>query len=1118
MKFAAKYWHRANFQLGVGLALALLAVTGVAVLHAATGDTIADAVLGQSDFIYETPSNGTGADDTSLNSPDYVAVDRASVPHHVYVSDTSNNRVLGWYNAASFSNGQPADLVIGQADFYSNRPNLFGGGSAPSASTLNGPTGLATDSHSNLYVADGSSNRVLEYNNPFAACTSLPCVSGPAHMVFGQVGNFTENQCLAGVGQFPTADTICGPTGLAVDSHDNVYIADAQSNRVLEFNTPLTVTAVAGSGDWTADLVFGQGSAGNNFTSGVAGSPSATTLSSPQGVALDTTDNVYVADRTNNRVLVYNEGANPPTNVVASLVVGTSNLTSAGVCGSALTNLCFPYEIAVDSANNLYVADRTDNRVLEYDAPLSNGAAGHLMFGKGSDPACLTGGVLTGASVCGPQGVAVDSTGDVFVVDNNDNRVLKYLTPFSTDVVADFVLGQPDMSHHSANTVDADGMYRPNAVAIDRSVIPNHLYVADTTNSRVLGWLHATGFANGAPADLVIGQPDFSSGDGNAGGTAAGNTLAGPAGVAVDSVGNLYIADTSNNRVLEFTSPFVGCGASFPCIGGSAHLTFGQSTSSAIVCNIDNKTISASSLCAPYGVDLDSHDNLYVADSKNNRMLEYHTPLTVNPSVVGSGDTVADLVVGQGTIGNEFGTADCNHPSSTVSANSLCKPTGVTVDPSGNIYIIDNTNNRALEFDEVLNPPVNVTANHVFGQKGNFTTKTCATTSADSLCNPQGVTADDASNLYIADGSRVLEYNTPLILDTTADRVFGQADNMTAGTCNFGNNNAPSAATLCFPTGVAIDSSADLFVADSANNRVVRFDRPLAGPTPTPTATPTATETPGSTATGTATPTGGPTSSRTATATSTASPGSTATRTATPTATATATVTPSGSPTPAVLKVAPTKINFGKLVASLKSKPKTVTVTNIGKIDANIADASAAAVGSQFTATNGCVNPLPPKKSCKIGVEFSPSVANPAVSGFLTVNYNGAAPLQASLAGSALPATLTAPTSVSLTAAAGSTSKPKTITISNPTGALVTLEPGAIVPGANFAIVSSSDNCSGQSLGPAPAPSKKCTVAVEFASGGAPKGTILNANLDYNFNYGNGLSGAVTIPLKGTVK
>ncbi len=216
--------------------------------------------------------------------------------------------------------------------------------------------------------------------------------------------------------------------------------------------------------------------------------------------------------------------------------------------------------------------------------------------------------------------------------------------------------------------------------------------------------------------------------------------------------------------------------------------------------------------------------------------------------------------------------------------------------------------------------------------------------------------------------------------------------------------------------------------------------------------------------------------------------------------------------------MAPTKINFGKLVASLTSKPKTVTVTNIGKVDANIIGVSAAAVGSQFTVIPGCVNTLPPKKSCKVGVEFSPSAANPAVNGSLTVNYNGATPLQVSLTGSALPATLTATKSVSLTAAAGSTSKPKTITISNPTGALITLQAGTIAPGANFAIVSGSDNCSGQSLGPSPAPSKKCTVAVEFASAGAPKGTTLNANLGYNFDYGNGLSGAVTIPLKGTVK
>ncbi|WP_333647514.1 hypothetical protein [Candidatus Binatus sp.] len=109
-------------------------------------------------------------------------------------------------------------------------------------------------------------------------------------------------------------------------------------------------------------------------------------------------------------------------------------------------------------------------------------------------------------------------------------------------------------------------LYNPQGVAIDASTTPNGLYVADRSNNRVLGYKDAATFVNGGPADLVIGQPDFYSTASNSGGT-SGSSLYNPVGVAVDGSGNLYVADSGNNRVLEYNAPFAGCG-SFPCVGG----------------------------------------------------------------------------------------------------------------------------------------------------------------------------------------------------------------------------------------------------------------------------------------------------------------------------------------------------------------------------------------------------------------------------------------------------------------------------------------------------------------------------------------------------------------------
>jgi hypothetical protein len=135
------------------------------------------------------------------------------------------------------------------------------------------------------------------------------------------------------------------------------------------------------------------------------------------------------------------------------------------------------------------------------------------------------------------------------------------------DTVADRVLGQPDYSSNPQNFISGRGLHGPVVVAIDASVVPNRLYVADSINNRILGYKDVTALMNGGLADLVIGQPNFHSNGCNSGGLSAGS-LCVPDGVAVDAGGNLYVTDNSNNRVLEYNSPFAGCG-SFPLRGRS---------------------------------------------------------------------------------------------------------------------------------------------------------------------------------------------------------------------------------------------------------------------------------------------------------------------------------------------------------------------------------------------------------------------------------------------------------------------------------------------------------------------------------------------------------------------
>src|SRR5208282_2597529 len=164
-----------------------------------------------------------------------------------------------------------------------------------------------------------------------------------------------------------------------------------------------------------------------------------------------------------------------------------------------------------------------------------------------------------------------------------------------------------------------------------------------------------------------------------------------------DANGNLFVADTGNNRVLEFSSPFAQC-TSLPCVGAPASLVFGQGSAGNNFTTDDcydgqsgNPAVSAGGLCEPAGVAVDSSGNLWVADAGNNRVLEYANPL-------GTGNVTADLVIGQGSAGNAFTSNSC---SAAGDPDHVCSPDAVAVDSNGNLYVADSNNDRVLGY---LNP------------------------------------------------------------------------------------------------------------------------------------------------------------------------------------------------------------------------------------------------------------------------------------------------------------------------------------------------------------------------------------------------------------------------------
>ncbi|MGO9774438.1 MAG: hypothetical protein ACLPSW_33775, partial [Roseiarcus sp.] len=410
------------------------------VFDTALSNFTANLELGQTDFLHNMTNFGGALAETS---PADVAVDRNSTPKHLYVSDTANNRVLGYRDVTAFLSGGLADIVLGQPDFFTSLQN--GSLNTVSATTLAAPLGLAVDQNHNLAVADSGNSRVLIFPNPFTYSGSTP---EPATVVFGQgtATNFTGNAC----NQPPGATDLCFPGAVAFDATGNLFVADTQNSRVLEYNTPLAPTNV------TANLVFGQGASGNSFSTFICADDigdhppvSATGLCLPDGVALDVSGDLFVADGIN-RVLEYNGpfGAMQTNDVTADLVfgqgtVGTNFSGHACANGSnapapSSTGICYVAGLSIDPSGNLYVADLQNNRVLEFSPPFgTNNVTASTVFGQGSGGTSFSTNVCAGgassapgsagaAGLCQPQGVDLDAGGDLLIADTANNRVAVY--------------------------------------------------------------------------------------------------------------------------------------------------------------------------------------------------------------------------------------------------------------------------------------------------------------------------------------------------------------------------------------------------------------------------------------------------------------------------------------------------------------------------------------------------------------------------------------------------------------------------------------------------------------------------------------------------------------------
>ena len=230
-----------------------------------------------------------------------IALDTNGTVPHLYVADTFNHRILGFQDARLIKANLPADIVIGQPDFGSALCNYPTGDQArPSQASLCGPVGLAVDPQGNLYVADSVNGRVLRFPAPFSYTGTGP---EKADLVIGQAEYTTQNFGA-------TQSTMTDPYGLAFSGNNGLRVSDNALNRVLYFQFTANGTFAAGRDNGLlATKVFGQ-----TTFSGKAPGAAGNQLAAPSHIAADTSGQLYVADTTNNRMLIFGDPNSPSTN------------------------------------------------------------------------------------------------------------------------------------------------------------------------------------------------------------------------------------------------------------------------------------------------------------------------------------------------------------------------------------------------------------------------------------------------------------------------------------------------------------------------------------------------------------------------------------------------------------------------------------------------------------------------------------------------------------------------------------------------------------------------------------------------------------------------------------
>lgn len=652
------------------------------------------------------------------------------------------------------------------------------GGPATNA-TMHSPQGLAVDSAGNVLIADFN-NHVVRKMNVAGVITTVAGIG-----VYG----------FSGDGSLATNASLNHPAAVAVDGIGNLYIADQDNHRVRKVGTNGVITTIAGNG-----------TAGFSGDGGVATNASMLT---PMGLALDAAGNVFIADYDNHRVRQVG------TNGIITTVAGNGADGYSGDRDAATnSSLGSPFGVAVDSAGNLYIGDPTNNCVRKVDtAGIITTVAGNGSRGFWGD-----GGPAVYATLSVPCGVAIDAMGNLLLADAGNHRV----RAVDTNGIITTLAGSGVSGFSGDGNLAAFGaMTYPVGVAVDPS---GNVLIADEYNHRVrrlYAWPETNAYFT-LPNITTNNIGDYSVVVTDAGGN------------VTSSAASLNMPPYISTQLASQTIAWGGSAAFAPITGGSLPLTYRWSLNGTNLSSPTkpNLTITNATLTNGGSYVL-TVTNLYGRAVSSTATV---TVVNISPQPTnftsGAGGTASFSVqmpaggpftfrwqlnginlATNGIISTVAGDGSTNFAGDggLATSASLSTPHGSAVDSAGNVYIADYGYNRVRKVNlaGIITTCAGNGANGFLGDGGTATNA--------ALAHPAGVALDNVGHLFIADYG-----NHRIRMVDTNGVITAYAGN---GTVGFSGDGAPATnAALYYPSGVAVDNTGNLFIADSNNNCIRKVD------------------------------------------------------------------------------------------------------------------------------------------------------------------------------------------------------------------------------------------------------------------------------------------------------